>query len=410
MSEIDTKLPPTVRAAFLEEVRYFLPAFLSSAAVERVDPVGDVTELLNLRPHDLRQVAAVHLGLSGPVTDLAAALPGGLRRPITSTTRPRVTTQAVRGSIDWNATMKIRATGAATGLYVVTPARRIFDTPENRALAWVLRRLEAELSLVSPNEQTLKEGWGSRIQENLRAVRQARRQPWLRDIRAERPSPATLKRLAAARTAFYKIYVPEVVRALWRWVDNPSPESLTDLLSARYFEPSRDWQLFEIVIALRLARAFAEISTAKRRPRLLTGTGRSPFAVYKLENGAEVRLWYQAWPESAGTSLHTAARQRHQIQSGSTRPDIIIERTKVDPEMIVLELKATREPGYLTQGLSQILGYLKERPEKFAASASGWLVAPKSPAFHPALPAADQPLWVVADEDVVAAAVARIAG
>jgi hypothetical protein len=73
-----------------------------------------------------------------------------------------------------------------------------------------------------------------------------------------------------------------------------------------------------------------------------------------------------------------------------------------------LELKATRDPGYLADGLSQILGYLKERPARFGATASGWLVAPQSPAFHEAPPMADDPLWVVADVDVAEAAVVRL--
>jgi hypothetical protein len=48
-------------------------------------------------------------------------------------------------------------------------------------------------------------------------------------------------------------------------------------------------------VALRLSRAFAEVSVGQRRARLLVGAGRAPFATYKLTNGDEVRLWYQAW-------------------------------------------------------------------------------------------------------------------
>ena len=78
MSEVvDTQFEPAERDALLDEVRYHLPAFLSSAAVEREDPVGDVSELLNLRATDLRRVVAVHLGLSAQVTAFAAGLEPG---------------------------------------------------------------------------------------------------------------------------------------------------------------------------------------------------------------------------------------------------------------------------------------------------------------------------------------------
>lgn len=408
MSEVvDTEFLLAERDALLEEVRYYLPAFLSSGAVEREDPVGDVTELLNLRAADLRRVVGVHLGLSAQVTAFAAGLQAGLRRPITSSIRPRVVTQAVRGPIDWGATIRLRSTGAATGMYVVRPARRIFDTPENRALAWALRRLEVELGAVTPGGELAGSGWNARFQSNLRSVEVARRHPWLRDVPAQRPDAATLKRLAVARTTFYKTLLPEVLRAMRRWIDQPEPADLTELLCARYFEPSRNWQLFELVVALRLARAFANVSVGKRRGRLLTGSGRAPYAVYRLGDGSEIRLWYQGWPSAAGDSVHAAARARHAIKSSETRPDIIIERTAPSPELIILELKATRSASYLAQGLSQLLAYVRERPTLFGRPASAWLVAPVSGAFEAASPHPTEPLWVVDAESVAAAAVAR---
>lgn len=409
MSEvIDTGFSAEEREALLDEVRYHLPAFLSSSAVEREDPVGDVSELLNLRTMDLRRVVAVHLGLSAQVTAFAAGLRTGLRRPITSSTRPRVVTQAVRGAIDWGATIRLQSTGASVGLYVVRPARRVFDTPENRALAWALQRLEAALAAVVPTSDAAGTGWSARLQTNLRAIQLARRHPWLREVPPERPDASTLKRLAVARTFFYKLLLPDVLRAMRRWMDAPSPADITELLCSRYFEPSRNWQLFEIVVALRLARAFAGISTGKRRGRLLAGAGRAPFAAYRLPDGGEICLWYQAWPHAGGASVHTAARERHSIASGETRPDIVIERRGALPALVLLELKATRSASYLGQGLSQLLGYVKERPALLSEPACAWLVAPPSAAFDAAPPHSVEPLWVVDADSVAQAAVERL--
>jgi hypothetical protein len=406
---VDTEFAAAERDALLEEVRYHLPAFLSASAVEREDPVGDIADLLNLRTPDLRRVVAVHLGLSAQVTAFAAGLQRGLRRPITSSTRPRVVTQAVRGPIDWGATIRLQSTGGAVGHYVVRPARRVFDTPENRALAWALQRLEAELSEVAPDADSVGAGWTARLQENLRAIRAARRHPWLREIPPARPDAATLKRLHAARTPFYKLLLPEVLRAMRRWIDQPSTEDLTELLCTRYFEPSRTWQLFELVVALRLARAFAAVAAGKRKGRLLTGAGRAPYAVYPLPDGSEVRLWYQAWPHAAGDSVHAAARARHSIRAGDTRPDLVLEKTGTDPALVILELKATRSSSYLGQGLSQLLGYVRERPALLSTPACAWLVAPASAAFEAAAPHEVEPLWVVDADAVAAAAVARLA-
>jgi hypothetical protein len=219
-----------------------------------------------------------------------------------------------------------------------------------------------------------------------------------------------MSRLRNARTSFYKLLIPGVIDALRRYVDDPGPQEVTELLCERYFEPQLTWQLFEITIALRLARAFADVSVGKRRARLLVGGGRAPFASYKLATGGEVRLWYQAWPTGVGPSLHTNARKRHAIESGGTRPDLVIERIGPKPRMVILELKASRSPSYLGQGLAQLLGYIQERPEVLNEPACAWLVAPISAAFSAAPPPEDEPLWVIDADSVASAAVAQFVG
>jgi hypothetical protein len=344
---IDARFAKEERAALLVEVRTHLPAFLASATVERVDPVGDVRELLNLRAEDLRRVIAVHFALSESVTSFAEGLRAGLRRPVMSSIRPRVVTQAVRGPIDWGATIRHRATGASgVGIYVVRPAHRVFDTPENRALAWALARLEAEAKLAAPGAGLdAAPDWRARIAAAGRAVLEARRHPWVRGVPAEAPNSDALRRLRSARTRFYKVLLPSLLDAIRRYVDNPGPDDVSELLCERYFEPQLTWRLFEIAVALRLSRAFAEVSVGKRRARLLVGAGRAPFATYKLTNGDEVRLWYEAWPPGIGPSLYRTARARHQIESGRTRPDIVIQRVGSAPPRGCSCAQGHAEPG-----------------------------------------------------------------
>jgi hypothetical protein len=52
--------------------------------------------------------------------------------------------------------------------------------------------------------------------------------------------------------------LPDAIEALWRYTENPSPEDITELLCEHYFEPRLNWQLFEVMIALRMARAFEQ--------------------------------------------------------------------------------------------------------------------------------------------------------
>lgn len=419
MSEVDTRFEPAEREALLAEVRNYLPGFLSSAAAEQPDPLGDVQELLNLTPADTDRLVSTHVLLSSEVRDFVAALEQGLRKPITSSVRPKEATQAVRGAIDWQATMGARAlAGNDQTLYVIRPARRIFDTPENRALAWALQRLdrtvrasgfgveEAGAAITDPQERS---AWADALTFTQVALARARRVPWIRDIQPERPSPSTMRRLSVARTAFYGRLLPSLIRALNRWTEAPTPDDLTELLCRRWFRPRRDWQLFEVVIALRLARAIAEKTNARRKSRLLVGGagGRSAFARFSLDDGGQIALWYQAWPGSLGADLHRAARDRQELRSGEPRPDLIVQRTGPAADLAVLELKASRSPSYLGSGLSQLLGYLAGRPAIVGQQPRGWLVAPNGAPFIAVDADAGEQLWMCHSSEVADRVVER---
>jgi hypothetical protein len=216
--------------------------------------------------------------------------------------------------------------------------------------------------------------WINEIASMRNAIIAMRKIHWMRDLNAEPPGRGAVKLLRASRHKFYACDILDIIELFDNALDNPSPESVTDLLAGRYFEPTRDWKRF------------------------------------LLEDGhSEIRLWYQSWPVDAASTVIAPALMRYSIEADlSTKPDIVIE--KFDPETtsqgIVLELKATKRPRYLAEGFQQLLGYLSDRPEWLAQIPSGWLVAPDSDAFISV--ASDQlPIWVVSADSVASAAVSR---
>ena len=417
MSYVDTNFLPAERLGILAEVRDYLPGFLSTAVEEGLGVLSSLDALMNLHEADLNRVIAVHLALSPEVASFAESLPRGLRSPVTESQRPRVTTQAVRGPIDWGATIRTRsAAGNDPTLFVVRPARRIFNAPENQALLWTLLELDRRLRQARAAESAADSGvhddqWFVRVVRVRNVIATARRHAWLTDVDARRPSSATIRRLMRARRVFYRERLLDAYRLLARYAATPSPADVTTLLTQRYFEPSQDWRLFEVAVALRLSRAFAAVG--KPRPqRLLVGSegSRRPFASFELPSGTLVALEYQSWPAGAGTSVHRETRLRHKIAAGANRPDIVITATRdgVLVDAVVLELKATRSPRYLADGISQLLAYLKDRPALLHGVPAGWLVAPASNAFHEA-EATDTDIWVTTADAVAAAAVKRFA-
>jgi hypothetical protein len=417
IGQIDARFTDVEYRQMLDEVRDYLPAFLSPAASEHHDPVGDVKELLRLGDEDLARVLAVHVCLSDEVSRFANQLAQGLRRPLTSTERPLELTQAVRGPIDWGATTRQRSlSGWDPSLYVIRPGQRIFNTPENQALAWALGRLEAAASRAArvwrQREDGPASGWPGRLEALGVALRRARRVEWLRAVEPKRPTARIRQRLAAARVAFYRRRVGDVVALLVR-LENPDAATLTDVLCRRYFEPHRAWKLFEILVALRLAREIADprYETTLRRARLLAGGEGGAYARYGLANGGDVALTYQGWQAHNAESLRQRTARRHGFNPQPSIPDLFVTRTDSGGSLIdavVVELKATKSPGYLGEGLSQLLSYLGDRPQLFSRRPYGWLVAPASDVFVAAAEDADDPLWVVSADDVAGAIAARL--
>lgn len=412
MSQIDSRLEPAQRAAMLSEIQGLLPAFLSAASIERDGPVRAAAELLGLKEADIRRVLAVHIMLSRPVRKLVATVASGVRRPLTSSTRPRTAGRSVTSGIDWAATCRHRATSSPLGdIWVTRPASRIFDIPENRALAWVLRTVEERsLMATAPLSESSAE-WTDEIRAMTATIQRARKTAWLQSVPASWPGDEAYFRLKADRTGFYRLRVSETARYLRRLLVEPSAADIVEALSQRYFEPTQDWKLFELAVLLRITNALSAVGARANPTRLFHDNRTRPFAVYRLTSTRQVRVWYQTWPPATHPSELNDAIYHYELPSGGTRPDIVVEVVDdgISTRAVVLELKASESGTYLSSGLSQLLGYMRDRPTLFTGPASGWLVAPTSSRFS-SKDHAGRSLWVVSSDDVAAAIVAKTTG
>jgi hypothetical protein len=407
-------LSPAEREALLAEVISYLPAFLRRDATEQEDPAGDVRELLDLADEDRERVVAVHICLDPDVRAFGAALERGIAHPLAGARPQAVVGQSVRGPVDWASTGRLRAMAPGErASFVVREPRAAHDAPENRSLAWILQRLESLLDAAThwpvdePSDgEELK--WSEKIDLLRSQVAAARRAPWLAAVRPEPPTASTLARLRRVRSSFYARFLRAAIESVLR-LSEPTPTVLTEVLSRRYFVPERDSLLFELAVALRLARAFGEVSPRKRRTRLLVGAGKSTYARYSFDDGSEVRLAYQSWPD-ADQTVRQRLGARHGLTVGRGFPDLFIVRKAEDgDDAAILELKASLNVDTLRGGLSELLAYLGDRPDLFAVTPAGWLIAPAGAPVTAADSDASFPLWIVSADEVAAAAVARFA-
>jgi hypothetical protein len=405
------------REALLGEVRSYLPAFLRRSATEQPDPAGDVRELLSLEQEDLDRVVAVHQCLAPEVLRFGEVVEAGLRRPFSQQTRTAVTSQAVRGPIDWAGTVKQRArTPGEVARYTVRePGPSTYDTAENRAVVWLLDRLDEVVdratfwSIKKSSDGQSRPGWTEKINELRERLASARQAPWINGLTAERPTTWVLGSMRAARSRFWARDLPAAIESVMR-LSEPSAEVLTAVLSERYFQPDDDGTLFEVAVALRLAKAFEALSPKKRRTRLLMGAGRSSFARFGFDDESEVSIAYQGWPDGRETMRRTFSG-RHSIGKSprDSIPDLIILRRRQDSteDAVILELKASSNAAYLRSGLQELLAYLADRPDLWGKEPAGWLIAPASDAFEDAEADGSFPIWILDCDRVATAATDR---
>lgn len=396
-------------AALLGEARAHLPLYLAAAARERRGHTA-VEAIGGLEAGELRQVVSTHLCLSEQAGAFTAAL-RCLQAPAATGGRALVRSRAIDGPISWAATARARAAaGGDPGLFVTVPALRRLDASPNRTLAWVVEQLDrrASAALRQLTGSSAQTGWATRIAQLRAEVRDARRRlPWLASVAAAPPGPDDYERLAATRSRFYAVTLARMARTL-QTAGGDDEAALTQLLCERWFEPDKAWRLYEVVVALRLARAFDRHAGCARSRRLLTGSERCVYARYALDDGDEIELVRAGWPPGTADSHRVATARRHDFAASPSKPDLVVRRSGRRPDCVVLELKATRRRQYLAEGLDQLLRYLSDQPGAFERRPAGWLVAPASQTYAPCAPDDDAPLWIATADEVADAAVARM--
>src|SRR5436190_12090592 len=144
-------------------------------------------------------MAHVYFLKSPQVTDLLEAIPTLVRRLPTSSTRIReVSAERVRGAIDWPATLNGRASGSVA-TFVTRPASRIYSTPENELLVFMLRMIR---QTVAETGWLSRGGSGNRLVEAIdSAVTRWLSLRMLASLPARRPSPRDLMRIKMGRHA-----------------------------------------------------------------------------------------------------------------------------------------------------------------------------------------------------------------
>src|SRR5438874_11612344 len=127
-----------VRQDLIAEIKRDLWRYLTPAATIEGEAL-QAAALLQIRPEELRVLGRIQFLVSDELGELLRQLPFLVRRLATTTaSEEEWSAERIRGPIQWARTIGVRQATGIPHLYVTTPARRAYQTPENELLVLLL--------------------------------------------------------------------------------------------------------------------------------------------------------------------------------------------------------------------------------------------------------------------------------
>jgi hypothetical protein len=294
--------------------------------------------LLQMSAAEVRYLAQLDFILSDPVRELLEQMPSLIRR-LTPTTasETEVSSQRIRGSIRWSETYAQRAATGAPNLFVTTPTRRAFNTPENQVLAFALFSI-AEFGKRTGWHRGASTGPAGDIHDRVAEAMRWLQARQLIGVPKLPPAPTTMSRVRTGRARLRYRKALEVVELYQRYIARLDRDAIRDAVEHRALIASRDSVLLE------LHCAFDTIKTLRRLGWEAPSTGIlwPPVIFRGHRNEAKVEVFYQATPAalSAGSRYREVQAAHDFSSSGGLIPDLVIKTTSNDEtRWLLVEVK-----------------------------------------------------------------------
>lgn len=279
--------------------------------------------LLQMSAAEVRYLAQLDFILSEPVRGLLEQMPS-LTRRLTPTTafETEVSSQRIRGSIRWSETYAQRAATGAPNLFVTTPTRRAFNTPENQVLAFALFSI-AEFGKRTGWHRGASTGPARDVHDRVaEATRWLQARPFV-GVPKLPPTPTTMSRVRTGRARLRYWKALEVVELYRRYIARLDREAIRDAVEHRALLASRDSVLLELHCAFDTIKALRRLGW-EAPP---TGILWPPLIFRGHRDEAKVEVFYQATPGalSAGSRYHEVQAAHDFSSSGGLIPDLVIK-------------------------------------------------------------------------------------
>jgi len=282
--------------------------------------------LLQLPPEDVLTLGRLHFLLSGEVGALLEGLPVLIRRLSTTTAHEEErSAERVRGTVQWGKTFAARAGSGLPHLFVTSPARRAYQTPENELLVFVLDAI-ARTGRDTQRLARSTSGPTTQVAGRLDTAQRWRSHRALSDIERRPVTPRSISRTRSGRkrrTYAVALAAYEVHR---RFVGEMNRQAIREAVEARALVTRDDPTLFELLCLFRVIESLQVLGWTAGKFRLF-GLGRH--LRLRLGRGREViDLHYQGTPqEFRDASLYRILATHHGVGTSPLIPDVVLCRS-----------------------------------------------------------------------------------
>lgn len=349
----------------LEDIGEFLQLYLFKGNVSLNST--EIENLFELSHDDLNILKAVHFLISDEVRNLVGILPRLVRNLAHSTQRKTTIMKGnVRGSINWNMTVKERYSGGFDdkSLFVCNQPSKYYDLEENQVLKFLLNKIkylkQTYLNFISPetfdfekiNQNT---DWYTVINDTYEITKLILKKVYFRDISELKIKSKHIRKCIKNRNLHYH-YVAKAYMLYEDLFVNDNREALIKLINERVIKTANPNKLYEIYVFYNLVKSLPGVHEKKL---LYSGNN---YSTTSLLDGLEITVHYQKTPDSLKeVSQYLEIIKNYEISGKTRSPDIIIEFKKDNETYYrLVEVKNSSSPNYIRESLYKVMGYYKD--------------------------------------------------
>lgn len=273
----------------------------------------------------------------------------------------RVVGPALQGRPDWGRTVLGRRTGLLGPIdFLARIPVRSFALPENQLIRWLITSINEGASRINKRA-------GGRLPPAIRALQvksdQVLLHPWFSQV--DPPAQLEPHMITCAQRQRIPGYREAAALAEARFrltLETPDARRLAvlDLLKANWLSPIHPDDLFELYVLVLVIDALAAVLGPPVEYGLVAA-GRDHVARFSDGNHSIRVLFDQAPPGGGWSRVYDEIRSNHfGLAVSPRRPDIIVLRDDRPKRALMVEVKRTSDPDYLSDSIYKGLGYLQD--------------------------------------------------